>query len=104
MDRGQLLLLAGFLLTMIIAWRLPVESLEQLIKEVLNRFEQTYIAGWALWFATGLGWFFHSRWQRQIDQGEIDRLATERTKLQQQLTEASLIETSRDGKQGKKKK
>ncbi len=103
MDRGQLMFLGMLVLLIVFTARVPNSSLLIIAKEILNRFEQGSLVGWIAWLITSVAWFFHSRWQRGVCDRELARVVDERNAAQKQLDTQELIQSSREGKQGKKR-
>lgn len=83
-NKGQFpwAILAMIVISMI--WRMPPEDVSKLAFHVLQALEQRTILGYAISFILAIGWFFHSRYQRRIITGELDRVANQRNRLQAQ--------------------
>ncbi|WP_146582072.1 hypothetical protein [Neorhodopirellula pilleata] len=94
-DRGQLPILAGFFLIIIIAWRLPEATLEQLASSLVGRFVETNALGWVFAVLLGGGWVVHAATMRRVHHNEMKRLAQERTQLQKKLSSQKNIHSSK---------
>ncbi len=95
LSKGQVGLVFVGVLLIIIAWRLPPEELGQLCREMLRFTKDGYLAGYAMFFITAVGWFFQSRAQRKKMNGEINRMAEEKNQLQKRLLPRGEVKSSK---------
>lgn len=89
MNRGQLPTLILMFIGGIIAWRLPPESLSELVSRVMQRLEDGTLLGWFLVILVSVFWYLHSRKMRREFDEEYKRIGTEKSKLQCQIAETN---------------
>lgn len=85
LNKGQFPIAVVLVIFVVIFWRLPATDLKGILVDFLNRFENNYIFGWALFIITLFGWYFHSRYVRKVHLNEINRIIQEKQDLQQIL-------------------
>lgn len=95
LNKGQFPIAGVLVIFCIIFCRIPAEDLSKFLMSLINKFEQGYIAGWALMFITVLCWFFNTRHIRKIHAREIDRMAAEKRELQERLTNRPPLSSDR---------
>ena len=85
LNKGQFPIAVVLVIFVVIFWRLPPTDLKSILVDFLNRFENNYILGWALFIVTLFGWYFHNRYVRKVHSNEINRILQEKKDLQELL-------------------
>lgn len=67
-----------------IIWKMPPQDVSEFAFRVLDSLERRVILGYAIACVLAVGWFLHSRYQRRIITGELNRVSTQRNQLQEQ--------------------
>jgi hypothetical protein len=83
MKKGQFPLAAVFLILLAVLWKTPSDYFPELWRELFKLQGKMLVVSVAGNVILLMGWFWHARRQRRRFQEEFDRVATERTKLQQ---------------------
>ncbi|WP_371194211.1 hypothetical protein [Glaciecola sp. SC05] len=80
-NKGQFPLVALFLLLVIISWRIPSEVIGKVVEDVMYSGNRG-IYGYILSLIIALVWFVHSKKMRREHSDELERIGTEKSKLQ----------------------
>lgn len=90
MNKGQFpLAIFAFLLGLIIL-KMPPDKVGELADKCLSLLASGYLLGYVVALGAILGWFFHTKWQRRLINNEMQRIAGERSRLQEKLTDKRL--------------
>jgi len=85
----------GFLALLGMAiWKMPGQDVSRLMFTIVEYLSRGYFMGYVLFGLSTGGWFIHAKRQRALINSEMDRIAKEKSELQQQLLGAK-IESSR---------
>ena len=84
-SRGQLVSFGILIVAVILAWRVESSTLLEIFKLLISS-EAALYSGWLLFVVTFFGSLILFSAQRKMYLAEIDRIARERTKLQQKLS------------------
>lgn len=90
MNKGQLMGVAIAGLLALLIYKTPPELSGLLLHRILDNLTSAKGVSYSLNIALVLGWAFHARWQRRQLADEMDRIGTEKTQLQEKLTEHKL--------------
>jgi hypothetical protein len=82
MNKAQLPMLAAAGLLGIALLRMPPGDVSRLMFEVKSDLVHERLLGYALTVVVTFGWFLHARAQRRTIYPEIDRIGSEKTRLQ----------------------
>jgi hypothetical protein len=83
--KGQFpLVLFGFCVVIVLL-KLPQRDISYFVRDFYLNLKEAYLVGYVLFGITTLGWFFHARYQRKLHAAEIDRIASDKSKLQEKL-------------------
>jgi hypothetical protein len=74
---------------------MPQQDVGKLAFEVLENLRNWYLAGYALFLGSLMGWFFHAKSMRKSIAKEMKRLAAERNKLQEKSLGTKLKSSDR---------
>lgn len=85
-DRGQFLFVALWLMGMVILIKMPGEDVSKMMNAILERLERGELFAYVVNLLVLGGWYFHARWMRKQAAHEFDRIGTEKSRLQDQLT------------------
>ena len=85
MSKGQLPVAGMILLLIVVILKMPGEDVSQLATEVVRLLVKGWLLGWVLAGALAIGWFVHTKKQRQLIVKELDRLSDERNEWQRKF-------------------
>lgn len=94
MNKGQLPVLAVFMLIGLLIWKLPETEVLKLWGVLIDKLSNGELLSYPLLGFVTLGWFYHSRRQRRHFLAEYERIATEKSELQEKLTGTKLKSSS----------
>lgn len=83
MNKGQLLLTLAGILMGIALLRMPSADVSKFVFEVKSDLVEMKLLGYVLFVLALAGWIFHAKTQRRIIYPEMDRIAGERSRLQE---------------------
>jgi len=81
---------------------MPEGDISRMMILILDYLRQGSLVGFVLFIGTAIEWFFHARNQRRLINGEMDRIAEQKSQLQKKLI-GDKIESSKPLKQKPKK-
>lgn len=81
-NKGQFPWAIMAMIVIAVIFRMPPEDVSKLAFRVLDALEHRALLGYAIAFVACAGWFFHSRYQRRIIAGELERMSHQRNRLQ----------------------
>lgn len=90
MNKGQFPLAIAGAIILVILVRVPDEIMGQIAQSVADKFFAGYLVGYALAILFGLGWFFHTKYQRKAFHDELARISAERNDLQDKMIDAPI--------------
>ncbi|EAR15459.1 hypothetical protein RB2501_14064 [Robiginitalea biformata HTCC2501] len=85
MQKGQLPMLGVMLLLAILFWRLPADEIPVFFDKVLSYLQNFANFGWILFGISLIASYVWIKWQRRIHTREVQRMADEKRRLQQEL-------------------
>jgi hypothetical protein len=84
MNKGQFpLALVGAIIIISII-KMPQNDVSKLVFSVIDLLVEGYMLGYLLFLSTVLLWFIHAKFQRRTFSSEIERMAEEKNRVQQQ--------------------
>ena len=86
MSKGQAPLFVVSGLVALMLWKMPGPDVSKLVFRLVEAFEHGYFVGYALFVLSVGGWFLHAKSQRRTIFKEMQRIAAERNRLQDQQT------------------
>ena len=84
-NKGQLPILFGFLLMIVIVLKMPPADVSNLATEILKAFHDYHILGWVLSLIMAILWFISSKGFRTGHKEEMSRVGKEKKELQEKL-------------------
>lgn len=94
-DKGQAPFVLVALIVLVLVSRLPADVLGRVTELVVSNFVNTALVGWLLVFLLTASWALHARRMRQRFHREIERVTSERNRLQQQQVGKQKVTSSR---------
>ena len=82
MNKGQFPIAALSLISIIVIIKMPSSDVARLVFRLLGMAEELRIAGWILFLVTAAGWYLHSKMLRRRCAIELERITSERNRLQ----------------------
>lgn len=82
MNKAQLPALAVAVLLGMCIWKMPPADVSRLIFEIKSDLVNAHLLGYVLTVVVTLGWFLTAKAQRRTIYPEIDRIGSEKSKLQ----------------------
>lgn len=95
-SRGQIIPVAMFLMVIVVIFRLPPETLGEIVKDLISKALHYSALGYSFSIIIMLSWYIHMKYLNKIHEQEINRIAEERTRLQEKLTPGD-IQSSKEG-------
>ena len=90
LNKGQFPVALIAAIIIVALWRMPREEVGRLAFEVVDRLVDLSLVGWVGCALLALAWRGHAHRQRKLMMAEVDRIARERTRLQEEVHGAPL--------------
>jgi hypothetical protein len=84
-NKGVILPLLAMLFAFIMYMSLPDNSKPVAFVKIIESFEHWHILGWIIAILNGFGWFYNSKFLRSRHADEMNRIAKEKTQLQEKI-------------------
>lgn len=85
MNKGQFPILCIFIPIFIILWRLPEKDLSDIVLKMVDYFAKGELVSYVLLLAVLIGWFVQAKTARTYHTEEMNRVAQEKSRLQNEL-------------------
>lgn len=95
MNKGQFPLALVGLIIIISIIKMPPDDVSKLVFSITDMLINGYILGYLLFLVTVISWFIHAKLQRRIFSSEIERMAEEKSTIQQTVLRGNNLKSSK---------
>ena len=92
-NKGQLPVLAILIVFIILVVKIPPRDVSHVLSQGTEALEHYHILGWITSLLTTFGWYRHYKWLRKTHQIEMDRVTSEKSKMQNEQSDQKLSTT-----------
>ncbi len=89
-NKGQLPVLGVLLIGIILAIRVPGESIPAVIDKFIHALTHYHVLGWCISAFLAIAWVFSAKRMRRVHASEMDRISEEKSRMQQKQTTVPL--------------
>ena len=94
MNKGQFPIAALSLIFIIVIIKMPSSDVARLVFRLLGMAEELRVVGWILFLLTASGWYLHSKMLRRRCAIELERITSERNRLQSNTLGKARVKSS----------
>lgn len=95
-NKGQFVTALLGLILLVVFFRLPVNDLSNIVKDVIDNLKNGVLLGYLLFIFSLIGWYIHAKRSRTIATLEEKRIGNEKSKLQEKAGLGNKVVSSKN--------